>query len=81
MQYDLYPNISYDIDWNETLSDKDTTDMIDIFMSKLTLTMKHNIPTKRIGNKFAVSAICFSRFFRSLVIIDFALFRALAYSL
>jgi hypothetical protein len=51
MQYDLYPNISYDIDWNETLSDKDTTDMIDIFMSKLTLTMKHNIPTKRIGNK------------------------------
>ena len=30
---------------------------------------------------FAVSAICFSRFFRSLVIIDFALFRALVYSI
>jgi hypothetical protein len=25
--------------------------MIDIFMSKLTLAMKHNIPTKRIGHK------------------------------
>jgi len=43
-----------DIDWNETLSDKDATDIvIDIFMSKLTLAMKHNIPTKPIGNKIA----------------------------
>ena len=40
-----------DIDWNEILNDKNTTDMIDIFMSKLTLAMKHNIQTKRIGNK------------------------------
>ena len=40
-----------DIDWNEILNDKNTTDMIDIFMSKLTFAMKHNIQTKRIGNK------------------------------
>ena len=29
-----------DIDWNEILNDKNTTDMMDIFMSKLTFAMK-----------------------------------------
>jgi hypothetical protein len=33
------------------ITNKNTTDVIDIFMSKLTFAMKHNIQTKRIGNK------------------------------
>jgi hypothetical protein len=61
-----------DIDWNEILNDKNTTDMIDILLT---------YDQKCLLFDFAVSAICFSRFFRSLVIIDFVLFRALVYSL
>jgi hypothetical protein len=43
-----------DIDWNEILNDKNTTDMIDIFMSKLTFSMKHTVLPLSCDNRFCL---------------------------